>query len=383
MIRNRISYLLVLLSVIWIFIAYYDYSALALLVITAVIPVITFIITFIASRRIKASICTECGIVTRGNSAKVSVNIANPSVLPMIGAKIYVDIEHEYEHTAYTKILTLNLPDREVSKFDIDITPAYCGRIKVSVKKFKIYDFLGLWSYKGKIAGGCGFISVPELNKIHIRINERNSEYIDDPVKFSDSTPGDDPSEVFDVREYQSGDKVQRIHWKMSAKLDDVYVKEFSMPIDASAVIFADMSMANMEDRVVYADAVIESVYLLTVNLLEQQVFHYVSWYDAKNKTLVKQEISGEEDIWKAIYGIINVPLYQGEEGIRCSEKEGSAVSEALCLYITPLQDVVPGDRRAKVFRMCKTHQENASDGQVVYVNVGRVHESLSYIGEI
>ena len=52
-----------------------------------------------------------------------------------------------------------------------------------------------------------------------------------DSDRFSTYKKGDDPSEIFDIREYADGDKIQRIHWKLSSKTGDLMVKEGSLPL--------------------------------------------------------------------------------------------------------------------------------------------------------
>ena len=45
----------------------------------------------------------------------------------------------------------------------------------------------------------------------------------------------------FDIREYADGDKIQRIHWKLSSKTGDLMVKEGSLPLMKEIHIFIDL----------------------------------------------------------------------------------------------------------------------------------------------
>lgn len=62
-----------------------------------------------------------------------------------------------------------------------------------------------------------------------------------DSDRFSTYKKGDDPSEIFDIREYADGDKIQRIHWKLSSKTGDLMVKEGSLPLMKEIHIFIDL----------------------------------------------------------------------------------------------------------------------------------------------
>ena len=52
-----------------------------------------------------------------------------------------------------------------------------------------------------------------------------------DDSEFYTDRPGDDPSEVFDRREFRNGDKLSRVDWKLSAREKKMMVKEMSAPI--------------------------------------------------------------------------------------------------------------------------------------------------------
>ena len=58
---------------------------------------------------------------------------------------------------------------------------------------------------------------------------------------------GMDSQEIFDTRYYRQGDLLKNIHWKLSAKADDLLVKEFSMPADQSVEIYLDMGELEAE----------------------------------------------------------------------------------------------------------------------------------------
>ena len=50
---------------------------------------------------------------------------------------------------------------------------------------------------------------------------------------YDDFRPGNDSSEIFDVREFRDGDKIQSIHWKLSAKMQELVVREDSQPLSS------------------------------------------------------------------------------------------------------------------------------------------------------
>ncbi|MBQ4069703.1 MAG: DUF58 domain-containing protein [Lachnospiraceae bacterium] len=308
---RRIMYIIFLLATIWIFIVYVDYSALQLFVSMIIIPAILDIMAFIASRNVIAGLELKDIYVVKKKSVQLIVKVANPSILPFIGAMVEIEMKDGFGGNTVNKKLKLNISDREINKFYLDMTPEYCGRIDISIKKFKLYDFTGIWSFKGKIDKMVQLYVLPLNNEEQINVIPRNNEYIEEPVKFSDNEPGDDCSQVFDIREFREGDRLQRIHWQLSAKKDETYVKEFSMPIDASAEILLELAFSSNNEVLRNVDAIIEKAYGLSVAFLEQEIYHYISWYDCKRGEIVRRDVTSADDIWNILYEIYHTSLYE------------------------------------------------------------------------
>ena len=53
---------------------------------------------------------------------------------------------------------------------------------------------------------------------------------------------GEISSDVKEIRQYQPGDRLQRIHWKLSAKLDDLFVKEMAHTSVLSLVLLPELN---------------------------------------------------------------------------------------------------------------------------------------------
>lgn len=340
MATRRIMYIIFLLATIWIFIVYVDYSALQLFASMIIIPAILDLLTFIASRKVTAGLELKDIYVVKKKSVQLIVKVANPSILPFIGALVEVEMKDGFSGKAVNKKLKINISDRKINKFYLDILPEYCGRIDISIKKFKLYDFTGIWSFKGKTDKMTQLYVLPLNNEEKAYVSARNNEYIEEPVKFSDNEPGDDCSQVFDIREFRDGDRLQRIHWQLSAKKDETYVKEFSLPIDASAEILLELSLLSKNDVLQNADAVIEKAYGLSVAFLEQEIYHYISWYDSKLGEIVRRDVTNADDIWNILYEIYHMTLY--EDAVALKLYEGASYNNSVYLfYITTEEDTV------------------------------------------
>ena len=115
-----------------------------------------------------------------------------------------------------------------------------------------IYD---LASLTVKTGDPFGFFTIerPLCTGQEIKIYPRLRDYAEIvlPAKqhFGDLSVQDkqfeDYSQVSDLRAWQDGDSIKRIHWKQSASHDQVIVKNFVLQGDASLTIFIDMEAKN------------------------------------------------------------------------------------------------------------------------------------------
>lgn len=125
----------------------------------------------------------------------------------------------------------------------------------------------------------------PAVYETNIKIGMRTRLFLSDGEQYDPHVGGDDPSEVLKLREYQKGDRLNRIHWKLSAKNDALIVAELSMPAGCNVVIFLDgqpSAMGREESRAYW-----EIVHTICQGLLTQECAHYLVWRDVERKGLL------------------------------------------------------------------------------------------------
>ena len=60
----------------------------------------------------------------------------------------------------------------------------------------------------------------------------------DDSENYAPDRTGYDLAEVYALREYAPGDSLRQMHWKLSSKLDKLVVREPSLPVRRSVLVF-------------------------------------------------------------------------------------------------------------------------------------------------
>lgn len=89
---------------------------------------------------------------------------------------------------------------------------------------------------------------LPEYYAAVVEIASQIREQLIDSEEYDEKRPGDDPSQIFQIREYREGDRMQRIHWKASARTSQLMVKDYSMPIGSGALVLLIFGWRKMRE---------------------------------------------------------------------------------------------------------------------------------------
>lgn len=106
------------------------------------------------------------------------------------------------------------LAGRREQTFVQTLSSQYCGRLDCSIGELRTVDYLGLFSFRRKTDGlqchtACHTALV--LPSVYPLKETDNDSKIQQDAEGGESSPkkaGDDPSELFDIREYREGDRL-------------------------------------------------------------------------------------------------------------------------------------------------------------------------------
>lgn len=102
-------------------------------------------------------------------------------------------------------------------------------------------DPLGLFVTRRRYADAEAAIALPLFSSISDRRQVRELEAVAAAPRAGSGT------ELFGVREYRPGDSLRRIHWRSSARLGELAVREFEPPGVQTLGVFVDPSPRSVE----------------------------------------------------------------------------------------------------------------------------------------
>ncbi|MBO4395161.1 MAG: DUF58 domain-containing protein [Eubacterium sp.] len=174
-----------------------------------------------------------------------------------------------------------------------------CGDLAITVEKVRIYDYLSIFAWTiGKNYPRQHVLIMPPTKDFYLDRDKWYNETDEDSDRFSLYKKGDDPSEVFDIREYADGDKIQRIHWKLSSKTGTLMVKDGSLPLTKALHIFIDLCVSGSgEEWHRNANALVQGIYSISLYMIEHMVPQHMIWYNHEKDVVEERLVEHEEEL--------------------------------------------------------------------------------------
>ncbi|MBR6626474.1 MAG: DUF58 domain-containing protein [Lachnospiraceae bacterium] len=175
------------------------------------------------------------------------------------------------------------------------------GTYEITMKKIRIYDRLGLFYLTKKMNGRAQVTVLPDLFPVNIRLTDAVRSYIGDAEIYDSIKSGDDAGEILQLRPFRDGDKLKNIHWKLSAKADELIVKENSLPKACSTVLLLDSRAPlsrNYGRKRTRGDGFIKAAAGISFSMMDKEIPHFVAWYSRSKQDVVRVRVDNEESFY-------------------------------------------------------------------------------------
>ena len=312
MVRTKIIYLfLVIISFLFI-ILYKNYFPVLLLALVLILPIVLFIMLIHVRRRITFYFEEGNTVVKKDEIISLNIIGKNKSFLPVGRCKLFISYTNRFSENKYKKYIDVTLDGKNQVNIACNIKSNHAGSVEIKLEKIKIYDYLCLFSLRKKIYSSKIITVLPNSYEVKEINDLSRNEIACDSNKFSTTKSGDDPSEIFNIREYRAGDKIQKIHWKLSLKEQDLMVKEFSLPIDNDDIILLDLNIKDESLNIV--DGLLEIVASVSKLLNKLNREHFIYWYDVNKQNYIKERVTNEEDTVYILKYILLASKYSDEK---------------------------------------------------------------------
>lgn len=299
--KGKISYLGLLFVVFILYLWTNDKSAFWLLsVMIAIVPIL-FLYNLITAPFLNLSVTME-KLVSKeeGRELVIDFSCQNISYLPVMRLCMEGRMRNCLTGSVLPFFREISVGPRSNENSTIRVSSDFCGKIEVILDHVTVRDFLGIFQreIKNTHIQEC-YIYPGDTNFQDFEIDMTVPEEINIQNRYL-HRKGNDITEILHIREYEKGDSIKTIHWKLSKKMNEKMVRELDTPVNQDIIVFIALSEKMREDPVL-RDRLAETACGLSQGLLEDQKLHDALLFRYSNGAVMKYNIEGkyQQDLYE------------------------------------------------------------------------------------
>jgi len=270
--RNRFAYILALFfAATFVFMTESD-VAYVMLYVLAAIPVLSFLYSFICMQGLSVRHFFRHSSITKGDDSDIIVMVENHSFLPVFDAEI-VFKEADVGVIMPANLFIKKIAARSVEEQVINYSCKYRGQFHVGALHIKMFDILKLFIFKKKIESDDFVLVYPRafpVESFPVKVELTAKE---DAKKASIM---DDYYTIADIRKFVPSDSLKRVHWKLSAKRNELLVKRHQASGNNAVAIVLDMlkiPVKDTEKRIAHEDGIVCRVLSVIKHITNRQMW--------------------------------------------------------------------------------------------------------------
>jgi len=273
----------------------FNSKGIALLCFAAVLFVVSsFVYLMLTARKVCVRLLFPFRIAEKQQNVGLKIEVRNETPLEL--RRIIIPINYRETHGSGEDHINVRIDHLKKGTSDQTkrLTIGQTGYYEFQTETIRVYDLLGFFYLNIRSASIAGALVMPQISVIPVKIGESVRHFIGEALVYDEQQSGKDPSETFEIREYRDGDKLQRVHWKLSARTDELMVKEGSHPKGCPVVLFMPEGKSTKVELCDYMTS-------LSFTLMDAGCANYVVWYSGNSDDITRMRVEDEESFFEAI----------------------------------------------------------------------------------
>ncbi|MBR4451662.1 MAG: DUF58 domain-containing protein [Clostridia bacterium] len=350
---NRIKFGFILLVEAALLIFYHNFFFFYLLLITVMLAAVSIAV----SRRVFSSIDVKTDIplesVGEGNDIPVDFTVENKTPFPVPGIRLGYSVENGFYPNEEKQEMTLPVR-RGKRTYRWTVSSVYAGLVTLTGSSMKMQDYLGLFVFEKEWKNVSQIAVFPGSDEIVMNIVENTFSQGEENDNES-ANASEDVTQIKDFRLYAPGDRMQRVNWKISAKYDDLYVKEFELMYDRTLTLLIELRRDS--DEVGFLDELITAFYSAALRLIELEITFFISWFDVDKGVFRQEKVDDEDTLHDDLRQVFMMRSYEGYEAFIRYRESRENKNDTAVYFTTPGFDMQSGGRigtyKDKVVLIC------------------------------
>ena len=272
---------------------YFGWYSWFVLQVMVLLPLFSFLISLPAMLRVRLSVDAS-PVCYRMDHAYVRITVQTDR-FPLPRCKFRLRVTNRMHGTNSAVRCHLDGAGSWYAKLETE----HVGLLQCRVERARVYDYLKLFR-----------VPVRAGQSVEVLVNPHEEEPASLPnltrflTKQLKPKPGGGFSEEHELRDYRPGDPLRDIHWKLSAKTDQMILREAQEPVRGNVLLTLDL--IGSPDQI---DHILAQFRWLSNWLLEHEVCHELRWFAPENLHMETAKIACEEDLEQVLETLLSSQL--------------------------------------------------------------------------
>lgn len=241
-----VFYMILLLAALVFTQALRSVASAVLFVFMLILPVLSFIVVLIGRSSVRVDVeCPETR-VEKDADVEYEIRIVNGSFLPLPFLEAHLIVPEDGGVRCTDRRMMVSLAPGGVTAVRHSVRFHYRGRYDIGVLDMRVKDVLGLFSAPLADSVTRTVIVFPRMMDI---VGAKESATTDLPTDLTRRALTAERSEQANIRAYVGGDALKDVHWKLSAKLDELQVRDYNINDSRHTYVVCDLCAPRLRDE--------------------------------------------------------------------------------------------------------------------------------------
>ncbi|HHW46406.1 MAG TPA: DUF58 domain-containing protein [Clostridiales bacterium] len=243
MFKSRLFYLVALVLAYFLNHFFQTVETRAVFMCLIVLPAFSLLISYYTSRKILVSFEINESRIEKGGVAYIELSIKNPTLF--LCPYLFINLTGSYGFALENSQLICSILPWRTQKVRVMLTGCYRGLFDIGIESCHIEDFLRLFGFNCDIPPKLKIVVTPQLKPVNPKFFQYYHNNLHAPNNVGSS---DNLLSFYDVVPYDQSKDIRRIHWKLTARMNDLMVRNYDKENGVTAAVLADFSPVNGDD---------------------------------------------------------------------------------------------------------------------------------------
>ncbi len=231
-----------------------------------VLPALTLVMLLLSGLLLKLEVIPDSDYVSKLQDFSVRIKVINRFIIPVSPMMITGTFHDKKGSVISGRHLVISAAALHKSEYSFDGSIRYRGEYMLGIESAEIYDLLRIFRFRIRKTPMVRIVVTPR----RILLDETSALCTDDYDSSITKISFMESGSFASVRQYADGDLMKHVHWKLSAKHDELMVKQSEQNLGSSALIITDLHAAGSDPdmNMRSADASVEAALALTRKII-------------------------------------------------------------------------------------------------------------------